>query len=530
MMANTYDAIIIGGGHNGLTTAAYLAKAGQKVIVLERRPVLGGMAATEEVFPGFKFDSVAHSIGWLNTAMMRDLDLGRHGLDIVRSNPTVFSPLVDGGHLLLWQETARNIDAIQRFSKRDAEKWPAFVSLVARMAAVLEHIESLTMLGVPNPSPAELLSLAGLGRQLQKLNGKDRPEFLRFIPISVFELLNDWFETDVLKGTLGAMGISGLTQGPRATGTGLLFLHNCVSAPAGVFRANGLVRGGIGKLAESLARAAKSFGAEIRTGAEAAQIIVKGERAVGVALSTGEEIAAKRIVSSLDPKRTFFGLLDPMLLGPDFVRGVRNIKMRGAAAKVNLALAELPNFTAVAGSGAHLRGTISISPDLNYLERAHDDAKYGRASQKPYLEAVIPSLTDPSRAPEGKHTMSVWAQYAPYHLRGDWAGAKEQLGDAVVNTLAEYAPNLKNAILHRQVLTPVDLENEYGLSEGNVSHGEMMLEHLFFMRPVGGWAQYRAPIDGLYLCGAGAHPGAGIHGRPGQNAAREILSDVKRAR
>ncbi|HLB49201.1 MAG TPA: NAD(P)/FAD-dependent oxidoreductase [Anaerolineales bacterium] len=538
-MANSYDVIVIGGGHNGMVTAAYLAKAGLKAVVLERRQVLGGVASTEEVFPGFKFDTVAHSSGWLNQSVVRDLDLGRHGLDIVRSNPTVFTPLLDGNRLLLWQETARNVESIRRFSKRDADKWPSFVSLIGRMAGLLEAIESVTMPHVPSPSPSELLSLAGLGGQIQKLSGKDRPEFLRLIPMSIFELLNDWFETDVLKGTLGAAGITGLTQGPRATGTGLLFLHNCVGAPNGVFRANGLVRGGIGSLSNALANAAKGFGAEIRLGAEVAQVIVKDDRAVGVALSTGEELSAKRVVSSVDPRCTFFNLVDPACIGPEFVRDVRNIKMRGSVAKVNLALGELPNFTALSGNGAHpsaelrasLRGTISISPNLDYLERAHDDAKYGRISQKPYLEAVIPSLTDPTRAPEGKHIMSVWVQYAPYRLReGNWAEMKERLGDVVVDTLADYAPNLKNAIIHRQVLTPADLENEYGLTEGNVSHGEMMLEHLFFMRPVGGWAQYRTPIAGLYLCGAGTHPGGGITGRPGHNAAREIMSDVRRAR
>jgi phytoene dehydrogenase-like protein len=382
---------------------------------------------------------------------------------------------------------------------------------------------------MPTPSPAELLASAGLGRAIQKLSGKDRANFLRFIPMSVFELLNDWFETNLLKGTLGVQGVLGLKQGPRATGTGLLFLHNQVGAPAGSFRANGLVRGGVGRLGDALATAAKGFGAEIRAGAEVKQVIVKEGRAVGVVLANGDEVNGRMIVSSVDPRRTFFGLVDPINFDPEFANHAHNIKMRGTVAKVNLALGELPNFTALQGNGAHLRGTISISPDLDYLERAYDDSKYGRISQKPLLECVIPSLTDSSRAPEGKHTMSVWVQHAPYALReSNWAEQKEKLGDSVVNTLADYAPNIKSAIIHRQVLTPVDLESEWGLTEGNVNHGEMMLEHLFFMRPVANWAQYRTPLSGLYLCGAGTHPGGGLHGRPGYLAAKEILADAKK--
>jgi len=357
--------------------------------------------------------------------------------------------------------------------------------------------------------------------------------------MSIFELLNDWFETDVLKGTLGASGITGLAQGPRSTGTALHFLHQHVGAPVGSFRANGLVRGGMGKLAEALAGAAKVRGAEIRTGAAVGNVIVKDGRATGVALSSGEEIKARSIVSSADPKRTFFELVDPLNFGPGFLNHAHNIKMRGSVARVNLALGELPNFTALQGNGAHplvefsagLRGTISISPDLDYLEYACDDAKYGRLSAKPYLECVIPSLADPSRAPEGKHVMSIWVQFAPYHLKErNWGEMRDRLGDLVVDTLAEYAPNIKGAILHQQVITPLDLEREYGLTEGNVHHGEMMLEHLFFMRPVPGWAQYRAPLAGVYLCGAGTHPGGGLTGRSGYNAAREILAEVRRGR
>lgn len=533
-MDTNYDAIVIGGGHNGLITAAYLAKGGLKVLVLEKRPVVGGIAATEETFPGFRFDSLMHSAGYLLPSVVRDLDLNRLGLDIVRSNPTVCTPLPDGRALWLWQDLNQSREAIGRFSQKDADKWPAFAGFVARMAAMLEAIESTTMPHVPSPSLAELLASAGLGRAIQKLTGRDRAEFLRFIPMSVYELLTDWFETEALQGTLGVQGLLGLKQGPRATGTGLLFLHNQVGAPAGSFRANGLVRGGLAKLGQALAAAAKGFGAEIRTEAEVSRVTVSGGRAAAVVLASGQEIRARMTISAVDPRRTFFELVDPMNFGPDFANQAHNIKMRGTVAKVNLALGELPDFTALRGSDARstaLRGTISISPSLDYLERAYDDAKYGRVARHPFMECVIPSALDPSRAPEGKHVMSVWVQHAPYLLRdGSWTERREELGDLVVNLLTEYAPNLKGAILHRQVLAPVDLESQWGLTEGNVNHGEMMLEHLFFMRPVANWAQYRTPLAGLYLCGAGTHPGGGLHGRPGYLAAKEILADSRKAR
>ena len=538
-MATIYDALIIGGGHNGLVTAAYLARGGLKVLVLEKRSRVGGLASTDEPFPGFKFDSLMHGVGYIHPKVMAELGLSRHGLEIVRSNPTVFSPQLDGNHLLLWQETARNVEALQKISRPDAEKWPTFVDFIGRMTAMVAAIESTVMPHLPSPSPAEWLASANLGRAAQKLSGKDRAEFLRFIPMSVHELLNDWFETDLLKGTLGVQGVLGLKQGPRATGTGLLFLHNQVGAPVGSFRANGLVRGGVGRLGEALAIAAKSFGAEIRTGAEVKQVIVNYGRAVGVALTNGDQVSARIIVSAVDPRRTFFDLVDPLNFDPEFAAHANNIKYRGTVAKVNLALGELPNFTALPGKGAQtstelrasLRGTISISPSLDYLEQAYDDSKYGRIAQKPFLECVIPTLTDPTRAPAGQQVMSVWVQHAPYALReSNWGEQKEKLGDLVVNVLAEYAPNLKSAIIQRQVLTPVDLENEWGLTEGNVNHGEMMLEHLFFMRPVANWAQYRTPLTGLYLCGAGAHPGGGLHGRVGYLAAKEILADAHKMR
>jgi len=529
---NSYDAIVIGAGVNGLVTAAYLAKAGQRVLVLEGRSAIGGAAVTEEIreAPGFRFDTCAHDTGWLSPKIARDLELARHGLDILHSDSTVFTPLPDGGHLLLWREIGKSVEAIRKFSQADADKWVPFSDRMMRLAGFLQAAYAVAPPKITSTDPADLFTLLGLGWRLRGLGKTEMIELLRTLPMSVADLLNDWFESDVLKGTLGASGITHIFQGSRSGGTAFVLLHHHVGSKAGAFRSRSAVRGGIGNLANALSAAAQRYGAEIRIGVEAAQIIVKDGRAIGVALKSGEEIAAHRIISSADPRRTFFDLMDPLHLEPEFLRAVRNIKFRGVRAKVNLALGELPNFTSLPGDGLHLRGAISISPSLDYLERAYDDAKYGGVSRKPTLEAVIPSLGDPTLAPPGQHVMSIWMQYAPYQLKeGAWDDARrEALGDTVIDTLAEYAPNIKSAIRHRQVLTPKDLEDVYGLTEGHLYHGELTLDQILFMRPAPGWAQYRTPIHSLYLCGAGTHPGGGIAGASGYNAAREILKDVKR--
>ncbi len=516
-----YDMIIIGAGLNGLTTAAYLAKSGRRVLVLEQRDVLGGAAATEEVFPGFKFDTVTHSAAGFSSQIVRDLDLGRHGLEIASPDPAVFAPQLDGDGLTLWRDGAKSVEAIRKFSNADAEKWPAFCKQMARLAGFLETVYAATPPLPTETTPGNLMTLGKLGLGLKGLGDKDRVEELRTLPMPVADLLDYWFESDLLKGTLGAGGITGLFQGPRSGGTAYMFLHHHVGSEEGAFRAARLVRGGMGQLAGALAAAAKSYGAEIRTGVAVSRINVRDGRAVSVHAANGEEFGARIIVSSADPRRTFFKLVDPFELEARFVNAVRHIRFKGAVAKVNLALGELPHFAG--GDANNLRGTISISPSLDYLERAFDDAKYGGLSRRPYLEAIIPTLTDPALAPAGKHVMSVLVQYAPYRLKeGAWPEQREALGDLVVDTLAEYAPNLKSAIEHRQVLTPLDLEETYGLTEGNLNHGELTLDQFLFMRPVPGWAQYRTPIEGLYLCGAGAHPG-GLPGAAGRNAAREML-------
>jgi phytoene dehydrogenase-like protein len=525
-MATNYDALIIGAGLNGLTAAAYLAKAGLKTLALERREVVGGVAATEQVFPGFKFDAVAHGVGVLPGDVMRDLNLAAHGLEILRGEATVFAPLPNGNQLTLWHDLGRTVESIRRHSAHDAEQWGAFCQRIARFTTFLEALHGVVIPSITTTDLNDLLKIAGLGRPVQQLGQQGVVELLRHLPMPIAEILNDWFESDVLKGALGAAGITGSRLGPRATGTGYMFLHRHTGMKLGAFRSTGVVRGGIGNLADALVSAARLAGADVRTGVAVERILTHDYRATGVVLKSGEEITAKTIVSSASPRHTFLHLVDPMELDVEFVRAVRNFRARGALVKVNLALAGLPTFTALPGDGPHLRGAISISPTLNYLEQASDAFKYHQASAKPYLEVVIPSLLDASRAPEGQHVMSIWAQYFPYDIEGGWTDEKRKaVGDLVIGILGEYAPNLQSLISNSQILTPLDLETVYGLPEGDPYHGELTLDQLFFMRPVPGWGQYATPVAGLYVCGSGAHPGGAL--LPGRNAARQIVQDLK---
>ncbi len=528
-MNDIYDAIVIGAGHNGLVTAAYLARAGLRVIVLERRQLVGGATVTEELYPGFKFDMGAHRINHLQPGLLSDLQLAEHGLETLPLDPMVFSPTLDGDHLLLWREPKQTVEAIRQLSTRDAERWSGFADLVAKAAGYIESLATTTPPEVLSSEKGDIWRMLRAVGRLRRLGRRDMIEVLRILPMTAVELLDEWFESDVLKGTLGGVAIGGIFQGPMAAGTAYLFLHQHVGTTHGALRPAMRVRGGIGNLARALEVTARSYGVEIRTSADVERVLVDGGRVTGVALVNGEEIAGRRVISNADPRRTFCELLDPINLDPEFLRRVRNIKFKGVCARVNLALNELPDFSCLPGDGPHLRGLISISPSLLYLERAFDDAKHGAISEEPYLEAVIPSVTDPSLAPTGKHVMSVLVQYAPYRLKDDmWDDAKrEALGDRVVGMLARYAPNIESAIVHRQVLTPVDFEDVFGLTEGNIYHGEMTLDQVLFMRPVPGWARYRTPIENLYLCGAGAHPGGGVTGIPGHHAAHEILKDVR---
>lgn len=530
-----YDAIIIGGGHNGLVTAAYLAKAGRKVLVLERQTIVGGAAVTEELIPGFKFSSCADGLPGLSPAIVRDLNLSRHGLEYLTADPAIFAPQPDGRALTIWRDSQGTVREIERFSKQDAARYPDFMALIGKVSSLVGVLMTVTPPHMPRPAAAdvpELLKLLGSARRLSK---KDIHDTLRILPMSVSDLLDEWFESDALRGLIAARGITGITWGPRAAGTAYTLLYSC-AGDGQPFGSGGIVRGGMGGLTQALAGAVRHYGAEIRTDAEVAEIIIEHGQTNGVRLVNGQVITAAAIISNADPRTTFMKLVDPAYLDPFFVKQVQNIKYRGSGARIHLALKELPQFTALTppfsppvnggGMGGYLRGYIRIAPSLNYLEKAFDAAKYGQFSRQPYLDVTIPSLSDSSLAPAGQHVMSVYVQYAPYHLReGSWEECREALGEVVVNTLADYAPNLKETILHTKVLTPLDLETIYGLPEGNPNHGEMTLAQFLYMRPVPGYAQYRAPIQGLYLCGAGTHPGGGVTGLPGYNAAREILKD-----
>ena len=521
------DAIIIGGGHNGLVCAAYLARAGRKVLVLERREQVGGAAMTEEVFPGFRFSVFSYVVSLLRPEIIRDLELPRHGLHILPLESTI-TPLENGDYLGQWNDHDQNRRELARHSLRDAEAYDEFGLMLHQMARA---IKPLLAMAPPNPTSFSFSELMGMKRLAEHFRslGPGRFHMLhKLLTMSSADFLDEWFETEALKATKSASGIIGTMLGPRSPGTAYVLLHHYMGELDGVVRAGVFASGGKGSVSAAIAAAARAAGAEIRTSAPVAQVLVKRGRAIGVVLENGDEIRAKLVVSNADPRRTFMQLVGEKHLPDEFVDSIRRFRFRGSSAKVNLALGELPDFTCLPANRingrAHLRGAISISPSVGYLERAYDDAKYGEISRRPYMDIVIPSMLDPAMAPPGKHVMSIFVQYAPYHLNGGWTDARrDALGDAVVDTLAQYAPNLKGAILHRQVVTPADIERIVGLSEGNIFQGELSLQQMFFLRPVPAWAKYRTPLAGLYQCGAGTHPGGGVMGASGRNAARAIL-------
>jgi phytoene dehydrogenase-like protein len=524
-MAN-YDVIIIGGGHNGLVNAAYLARAGRKVLVLERRHVVGGAAVTEEVFPGFKFSVCSYVVSLLRPEIIRELDLPRHGLEILPLDGT-FTPMPSGDYLWRVNDHAKTRREIARHSKVDAEAYDEYGKAMVDMGRFVKPILGMTPPDPTSLDPRGLLDLLALGRRFQALSDGDKYNQIQLMTMSAVDFLDQWFETDVLKATMSASGIIGTFLGVRSPGTAYVLLHHYMGEIDGAFRSWGLSRGGTGAISDAIASAAREAGAEVRTGTSVSKIIVKDGAAVGVVLENGDYLTCQVVSSSVDPNLTFLHMVGTEHLPDEFVADVRRYKFRGSSGKVNLALDALPSFTCLPGPGAHLRGAVSISPSVEYMERAYDDAKYGRYSRRPYIDIVIPSLTDPSVAPPGKHVMSCFVQYAPYHLKeGTWDEHKEAFGDTVINTIAEHAPNIKDIILHRQVLTPLDLEREWGLTEGNIFQGELTLEQLFFLRPAPGWAQYRTPIKSLYMCGSATHPGGGIMGAPGRNAAQRILKET----
>jgi phytoene dehydrogenase-like protein len=522
-----YDAIVIGGGHNGLTAAAYLARAGRKVLVLERRHLVGGAAVTEEVFPGFKFSVCSYVVSLLRPEIIRDLDLPRHGLEILPLDGT-FTPMPNGDYLWRVNDHAKTRREIARHSRVDAEAYDEYAKAMVEMARFVKPTLNMTPPDPASLHPRELMKLMFLGRRFSTLADTDRYNLIQLMTMSAADFLDQWFETDVLKATMSASGIIGTFLGVRSPGTAYVLLHHYMGEIDGAFRSWGFARGGTGAISNAIASAAREAGVDIRTSAAVAHIDAANGQARGVVLANGDELSADLVLSSVDPNLTFLKFLDAKELPGDFLDEVRRYRYRGSSGKVNLALDALPNFTCLPGEGPHLRGALSISPSVNYMERAYDDAKYGAFSRRPYIDMVIPTLTDPSVAPPGKHVLSCFVQYAPYALaNGTWDEQREAFGDAVIQTLSEYAPNLRNVILHRQVLTPLDLEREFGLTEGNIFQGELTLEQLFFARPVPGWAQYKTPIRNLWMCGSATHPGGGIMGAPGRNAALRILGSTR---
>src|SRR3954469_10828653 len=522
-----YDVIVIGGGHNGLVNAAYLAQAGRKVLVLERRHLVGGAAVTEELHPGFKYSVCSYVVSLLRPEIIRELDLPRHGLEILPLDGT-FTPMPNGDYLWRVNDHAKTRREIARHSKLDAEAYDEYGKAMIEMGRFVKPILGMTPPDPKSLTPKGLMDLLFLGRRFQRLPYEDKYNQVQLMTMSAVDFLDRWFETDVLKATMSASGIIGTFLGVRSPGTAYVLLHHYMGEIDGAFRSWGFARGGTGAISNAIADAAREAGVEIRTQAGIVKILTKNGKAKGVVLSNGDEIYADIVSSSVDPRMTFTKLMDENELPGEFVEAVRRYKFRGSSGKVNLALDALPDFKCMPGPGAHLRGAISISPSVEYMERAYDDAKYGNFSRKPYIDMVIPSLTDPSVAPAGKHVMSCFVQYAPYKLKeGNWDEKKEAFGDAVIDTIAEYAPNIKSIIRGRQVVTPLDLEREFGLTEGNIFQGELSLEQLFFLRPVPGWAQYRTPVKNLYMCGSATHPGGGIMGAPGRLAAMQILNDWK---
>jgi phytoene dehydrogenase-like protein len=528
-MAETRDVIIIGGGHNGLVTAFYLAQAGHKPLVLERRSQIGGAAVTEEFSPGFRCSTLAHVAGPLRPDIVRDMQLERHGVKFITPDIGVVALSPDHRALILHNDAQKSSQEIPRFSQKDAARYPEFQDSLGKLGKVIGDALLLPPPNIDSPSTGDLWGMLQTGRGIRKLGKKDMFRLLRWGPMAVADLVAEFFETELLRATIAARGIFGTFLGPWSAGSSLVLLIRAAgdNHPAG---SSHFVAGGIGALTQAMASAAKQAGAEIRSNVEVKEVRIKDGTATGVVLASGEEISAKAVISNADPKRTLLKLVDPTYLAPDFVQKLKNYRMPGTVAKVNLALSGLPEFTALKGAtNGALSSRIHIGPEIDYLERAFDDSKYGNFSQNPYLEVTIPSLTDPSLAPAGKHVMSIYMQYAPFKLKnGDWDNDRGKLGDTIVKTLAHYAPNLPGLVIDGQIITPKDLEETYGLTNGHIFHGELSLDQFFTMRPLLDWARYRTPINNLYLCGSGTHPGAGLTGGSGANAAREILKALKK--
>jgi phytoene dehydrogenase-like protein len=531
-MATTWDAVIVGGGHNALVTAGYLANGGLRTLVLERRERVGGAADTMELAKDIRVPTLAHTVGRLRASVQKDLALARHGLSLVAPDVRVFAPSPDGTAITLWADNARTASGLRTRSGHDADAYAAFDGRIRSLGRFLDELGRATPPDIKAPGLGDAISALKLGRSFKGLGRDGSRTVLRVLPMAVADLVAESFETDALRGVLAWRGVGFGAVGPWRAGTAALLLGDGAGNDGGAAGETVFAKGGPGALSEALAAAARAAGAEIRTSAEVVHITSRDGRATGVVLADGEELAARGVVSGVDPKRTLVDLVDPVAVGPSLGWRAGNIRTPGVVAKVNLALKHLPVFPAAGGDEALLRGRIVVAPGIDAMERAFDATKYGRWSESPILEATIPSLADPSLvegAEAGTHVMSVIAQYAPYELRSDWEQSREPFGDAVIAVLEGVAPGIGNLVTHRQVLTPVDLEQQFGLTGGHPLHAEQGLDQFFVWRPLLGHARYRIALERLYLCGSGAHPGGGITGGPGQNAAREILRDLRRA-
>lgn len=523
---SSYDAIVIGGGHNGLVCAAYLGRAGKKVLVVEKRPVIGGAAVSEQIVPDFTFSVFSYVVSLFRPHIIRELDLPRHGMQILPME-TTYNPIPGDRGLVRWGDPGKTRREIARFSEKDASLYPEFGLAMSRLSRFMKNVIDTTAPEPTSLDPRELIKLLKLAKRFKDFDGDMRYLNVKLMTMSAVDFLEEWFESEPLLPAMAGSGIIGTFMGVRSPGTAYVLLHHYMGEIDGGYRAWGFSKGGTGGISVACARAARSFGVEIVTDCGVSSIDIVRGRARGVVMENGDEIRAKTVVSSLDPNRTFMRLVPEQHLDSDFTSSIRRYKNRGSSGKVNLALSRLPTFNDGRAGDRHLRGDVTIAPTIDGIEKAFDEAKYGQYSRRPFLNIVIPSLTDPSVAPPGKHVLSAFVQYAPYNLRegaDDWPNQRDAFGEAVIDTIEECCPDIRDCIIDKQVITPWDIERMIGLTEGNIFQGELSLEQLAFLRPVAGWSRYRTPIDRLWMCGSGTHPGGGIMGAPGELSAKTILS------
>lgn len=534
-----YDVIIIGAGHNGLVAAGYLAKAGYKVAVLEKRHTVGGCAVTEEKWPGFKVSRLSYVNSLFRPEIVDHLELKKYGYEMLPRNPSSFTPFPDGRHLLLGPDQKMNQEQISKFSKKDAEAYPRYEEELTKISEVLEPLMTMVPLNPSKLSFNDLTTYGKFGLKNRALLKEKGPEIFRFMTGSATDMLNEWFESDELKATLATDAVIGANASPAMPGTAYILFHHVMGECNGVRGVWGYMRGGMGGLSQALAASCRNLGVQIFTETGAKAIWTQNGAVKGVIAEGGKEFLADTVISNADPNVTFRKLMDEAELPEEFLRNVKRINYDSASVKINLALSELPDFAACPSTGKDAegkpiagpqhRGTIHISPTTQYIEEAYADSVAGRPSRSPILECTIPSVIDNTVAPSGKHIMNIFVQYGPYQLKNGktWDDEGENFGDRCVEILNSYARNFKKSVLHREVITPVDMEKEFHITGGNIFHGRLTLDQMFHMRPVPGFANYRTPVKGLYLCGSGTHPGGGVMGTPGLNASKEVIRDLK---